>query len=159
DPRDAAVQLHHQLRRDALLREPAAEALAAATCKRACLAHEYARHRHHRRPHGGLGAAVLSDHDKVLKGSSQIRCRKGEVIGMAVTTGGILDSIYRALAANPPASAREVAERAVLSLNASMMNLYNDSLATFKQNMRERVPIIVALFSGQGGQMILYPPG
>lgn len=63
------------------------------------------------------------------------------------------------LDARPPATDSEVAESAVLSLNASMMNLYDESLATFKHNMRQRVPIIVALFSGQGGQMILYPPG
>jgi hypothetical protein len=40
-----------------------------------------------------------------------------------------------------------------------MMGLYDESLETFKQNMRDQVPIIVALFSGQGGQMILYRPG
>jgi hypothetical protein len=59
----------------------------------------------------------------------------------------------------PPASARTVAEQAVLSLNSSMMNLYDHSLIKFKQNLRDRVPIIMALFSGQGGQMILYRPG
>lgn len=39
------------------------------------------------------------------------------------------------------------------------MGLYDASLETFKQNMRDQVPIIVALFSGQGRQMILYRPG
>jgi len=39
------------------------------------------------------------------------------------------------------------------------MGLYDASLETFKQNMRDQVPIIVALFSGQGGQMILCRPG
>ena len=58
-----------------------------------------------------------------------------------------------------PTSARVVAEQAVLALNASMMGLYDASLETFKQNMRDQVPIIVALFSGQGGQMILCRPG
>ncbi|HZA09635.1 hypothetical protein [Mycobacterium sp.] len=59
----------------------------------------------------------------------------------------------------PPASARVVAEHAILALNASMMQIYDASLAAFKQNMRERVPIILALFSGEGGQMILCRPG
>jgi hypothetical protein len=59
----------------------------------------------------------------------------------------------------PPVSERVVAEQAVLALNASMMNVYEASLLKFKQNMRERVPIILALFTGQGGQMILYRPG
>jgi hypothetical protein len=58
-----------------------------------------------------------------------------------------------------PANARVVAERAVLALNESMFVLYEASLAKFKQNMRERVPIILALFTGEGGQMILYRPG
>jgi hypothetical protein len=58
-----------------------------------------------------------------------------------------------------PANARVVAERAVLALNESMLLLYEASLAKFKQNMRERVPIILALFTGEGGQMILYRPG
>jgi N6-adenosine-specific RNA methylase IME4 len=58
-----------------------------------------------------------------------------------------------------PSSPRDVAERAVLALNDSMMVFYEGSLARFKENLRERVPIILALFSGQGGQMILYRPG
>lgn len=78
---------------------------------------------------------------------------------MPVTNNAVPEFMSPVLDARPPASAREVAEHAVLALNSSMMGLYDESLATFKQNMRERVPIIVALFSGQGGQMILYPPG
>jgi hypothetical protein len=78
---------------------------------------------------------------------------------MSVTNNVVPEFMSPVLDARPPASAREVAEHAVLALNSSMMGLYDESLATFKENMRERVPIIVALFSGQGGQMILYPPG
>jgi hypothetical protein len=58
-----------------------------------------------------------------------------------------------------PASARAVAEQAVLALNSSMMTLYEHSLTLFNRNLRDRVPIILALFTGQGGQMILYRPG
>jgi hypothetical protein len=63
------------------------------------------------------------------------------------------------IAHEPPVSERVVAEKAVLALNESMMHLYEGSLTKFKQNMRDRVPIILALFTGQGGQMILYRPG
>jgi len=56
-------------------------------------------------------------------------------------------------------SARVVAEQAVLALNSSMLTLYDQSLEIFKRNMRERTPIILALFTGAGGQMILYRPG
>jgi hypothetical protein len=39
------------------------------------------------------------------------------------------------------------------------MDIYEGSLAQYKRNMRERVPIILALFSEAGGRMILYRPG
>src|SRR5438093_8548465 len=58
-----------------------------------------------------------------------------------------------------PASAQAVAEQAILVLNSSMLRLYDEALEKFKQTMRDRVPIILALFSGTGGQMILYRPG
>jgi len=63
------------------------------------------------------------------------------------------------VAEEKPARARAVAEQAVLALNLSMMRLYDETLEKYKQNMRDRVPIILALFSGAGGQMILYRPG
>jgi hypothetical protein len=73
--------------------------------------------------------------------------------------GAVPDFLRDVVAAERPASARVVAEQAVLALNSSMLNLYDESLEKFKQNMRDRVPIILALFSGEGGQMILYRPG
>src|SRR5262245_2848743 len=74
--------------------------------------------------------------------------------------GGAVPEFLRVVIADEePASARAVAEKAVLALNSSMMRLYDESLETFKRNMRDRVPIILALFTGQGGQMILYRPG
>src|SRR5262249_56220023 len=57
------------------------------------------------------------------------------------------------------ASGRVVAEQWGLALKSVMMTLYEHSLTLFKQNMRDKVPIILALFTGQGGQMILYRPG
>src|SRR5262245_40828382 len=63
------------------------------------------------------------------------------------------------VADEPAVNERVVAEHAVLALNASMIRIYDDSLIKFKQNMRDHVPIILALFSGQGGNMILYRPG
>ena len=77
---------------------------------------------------------------------------------MAESNGTIPD-FMRPVVDKKPTSSRVVAEHAVLALNASMLGLYDASLETFKENMRDQVPIIVALFSGQGGQMILYRPG
>jgi hypothetical protein len=72
---------------------------------------------------------------------------------------GSIPEFMRPVVDESPASARVVAEHAVLALNESMMLFYEASLTKFKKNMRERVPIILALFSGEGGQMILYRPG
>jgi hypothetical protein len=71
----------------------------------------------------------------------------------------IPDFMRPAVADEPPASARVVAERTFLALNESKSQLYEASLSKFEQNIRDRVPIILALFNGQGGQMILHRPG
>lgn len=71
----------------------------------------------------------------------------------------IPDFMRPVIADEPPASERAVAEQAVLALNTAMMGFYDTSLVKFKANMREEVPIILAMFTGQGGQMILYRPG
>jgi hypothetical protein len=52
-----------------------------------------------------------------------------------------------------------VAGANVLALDAGMQAIYADTLAKYQSHMRERVPVIVALFSESGGSMILYPPG
>jgi hypothetical protein len=79
---------------------------------------------------------------------------------MTESNGSAVPDFMRPVVADePPASARAVAERAVCALNESMLTIYDASLEIFKKNMRDQVPIILALFTGQGGQMILYPPG
>jgi hypothetical protein len=79
---------------------------------------------------------------------------------MTESNGRAMPDFMRPVVADePPASARVVAEHAVLALNESMLQVYETSLTKFKQNMRDQVPVILALFSGQGGQMILYSPG
>jgi hypothetical protein len=87
---------------------------------------------------------------------------KGEMImdkATRVTSAGALPEFLRQVIADEaPASARAVAEQAVLALNASMMTLYEHALIKFKHNMRDQVPIILALFTGEGGQMILSRP-
>jgi len=58
----------------------------------------------------------------------------------------------------PPTKAK-LASRAVYQLNNSMFNIYDNSLAIYQKNIRARVPLIMALFSGKGGRLILYRPG
>jgi hypothetical protein len=48
---------------------------------------------------------------------------------------------------------------AVYQLNNSMFNIYDNSLNIYQKNIRARVPLIMALFSGKGGRFILYRPG
>jgi hypothetical protein len=72
---------------------------------------------------------------------------------------GIPDFLRDVINDEPPASKRAVAEKSVLDLNDSMQSLYEVTLHKYQRNMRENVPIILALFTGAGGQMILYRPG
>jgi len=58
----------------------------------------------------------------------------------------------------PPTKAK-LASRAVYQLNNSMFNIYDNSLGIYQKNIRARVPLIMALFSGKGGRLILYRPG
>jgi hypothetical protein len=67
--------------------------------------------------------------------------------------------LRQVVAEEKPASARAIAEQAALALNSSMLTLYDQSLVTYTRNLRDRVPIILALFSGQGGNMMLFRPG
>lgn len=71
----------------------------------------------------------------------------------------IPDYMRTVIVDEPDAPARVVAERAVLMLNESMMGFYDASLAKFIGNIRDNAPIILCMFTGQGGQMTLYRPG
>lgn len=59
----------------------------------------------------------------------------------------------------PPPTKAQLASRAVYQLNNSMFNIYDNSLGIYQKNIRARVPLIMALFSGKGGRFILYRPG
>jgi len=61
--------------------------------------------------------------------------------------------------APPRASAAEVAARRALDLDTAMMGIYEDALATFEANIRANCPIILGLFTGEGGEFSLYRPG
>jgi hypothetical protein len=73
--------------------------------------------------------------------------------------GDVPDFLRVVVADRKPAGQCAVAEKNVLALDTSMLDIYEGSLAQFKRNMRDQVPIILALFSEGGGRMILYRPG
>src|SRR3984885_12940815 len=59
-------------------------------------------------------------------------------------------------AASSPA---DTATKDVLALNAGMFELYGDASKIFQSNILSQHPVILGLFSGDGGKFILYRPG
>jgi hypothetical protein len=59
----------------------------------------------------------------------------------------------------PRAGADEVATQRVLDLDTAMMGIYEGALATFEANIRANCPIILGLFTNEGGEFTLYRPG
>ena len=55
--------------------------------------------------------------------------------------------------------AQSPSESATLKLNTDMMMLYDGALKDAQSDLVREHPVILALFTGQGGQMILYRPG
>ncbi len=59
----------------------------------------------------------------------------------------------------PPLTKEQTAIRDIVQLNNTMFNVYDNSLSIYQKNIRNNVPLIMALFSGKGGRFILYRPG
>jgi hypothetical protein len=57
------------------------------------------------------------------------------------------------------ATASDTATKDVLALNTGMFELYGDAAKIFQKNILSKHPVILGLFSGAGGRMILYRPG
>lgn len=58
-----------------------------------------------------------------------------------------------------PTPKATIAFNNVYALDTAMLSIYDSRIAIFKQHLRQRIPLIMALFSGAGGRLILYPPG
>ena len=52
----------------------------------------------------------------------------------------------------------QVAEQNVLALNVAMFGYYDRALKVYQRNLLAQHPVILALFSGAGGDLILYRP-
>ena len=70
-----------------------------------------------------------------------------------------LPEYLKAITGTTPPAPGDLATRNVLQLNTSMFALYDNSGRVFTKNIMDRHPLILALFSGAGGRMILYRPG
>jgi hypothetical protein len=53
----------------------------------------------------------------------------------------------------------QVAEQNLLALDIAMFGLYDDAQAKFQKNFRAQHPVVMALFSNQGGKLMLFRPG
>ena len=63
------------------------------------------------------------------------------------------------IAGKTAATPSEMATKDVLALNTGMFELYGNAADIFQQNILSRHPVILGLFSGAGGRLILYRPG
>ena len=70
-----------------------------------------------------------------------------------------LPDYLAAITGTTPQTPPALATRDVLQLNTSMFALYDNAAKIFQANILARHPLILALFSGAGGRMILYRPG
>ena len=62
------------------------------------------------------------------------------------------------IAGRTTSTAADTATKNVLALNTGMFELYGDAARIFQKNILSRHPVILGLFSGAGGQFILYRP-
>src|SRR6202051_2689503 len=57
------------------------------------------------------------------------------------------------------ATPADIATKDMLALNTGMFELYGDAGKIFQANILAKHPVILGLFSGAGGRLILYQPG
>ena len=63
------------------------------------------------------------------------------------------------IAGKSSSTPQETANKDILALNTAMFGLYEDAAQIFQKNLLDHHPVILALFSGAGGRLILYRPG
>jgi hypothetical protein len=79
--------------------------------------------------------------------------------GGAVSNAQTLPAYMAPISGKTAATAADIATKDVLALNTGMFELYGDAGRIFQKNLLNQHPVILALFSGAGGKMILYRPG
>jgi len=63
------------------------------------------------------------------------------------------------IAGRTAATPADTATKDMLALNTGMFELYGDAAQIFQKNILGKHPVILGLFSGAGGRLILYRPG
>src|ERR1700720_1582008 len=88
----------------------------------------------------------------------------GMIVGIVLCGGGVanaqgLPSYMAPIAGQTSATPGDIATKDVLALNTGMFELYGDAAKIFQKNFLGNHPVILGLFSGAGGRLILYRPG
>src|SRR5439155_13242303 len=86
------------------------------------------------------------------------------IVAIMFSGGGVANAqsvpAYMARYAGPTsATPADIATRDVLALNTGIFELYGDAAKIFQKNFLGNRPVILGLFSGAGGRLILYRPG
>jgi hypothetical protein len=66
---------------------------------------------------------------------------------------------FKEIVGNEAATPAETGTKNIMQLNTTMFELYGDAGQVFRKNILAGHPVILGLFSGAGGQFILYRPG
>lgn len=81
------------------------------------------------------------------------------IMPSAILAADNLPPYMNTLASGADSTAGDIADRDILQLNTTMFELYGDAARIFKAGILAEHPVILALFSGAGGRLILYRPG
>src|SRR5580704_3067053 len=101
----------------------------------------------------------------VLAGSVDMKCYRYLAVAIllsgssAYTYAQTLPAYMAPIAVKTAATPSDIATKDVLALNSGMFELYGDAARIFQNNILSRHPVILGLFSGAGGKLILYRPG
>src|SRR5205823_7924554 len=100
--------------------------------------------------------------DSVLKRNAYVMLTSILLAGLgtpATSRAQDMPAYMAPIAGRTASTPAETASKNVLALNAAMFDLYGDAARVFKRNILGKHPIILGLFSGAGGRLILYRPG
>jgi hypothetical protein len=93
------------------------------------------------------------------RGARTVLASVALLLSAATAFAQALPPEVQTIVASLSASPADTATKDVLALNTAMFELYGNSAQIFKANLLATHPIILALFSGAGGRLILYRPG
>lgn len=81
------------------------------------------------------------------------------MLGGSAATAQTMPEYMAPISGKTNAAPGDVATKDVLALNTAMFELYGDAAKVFQKNILDKHPVILGLFSGAGGRLILYRPG